>query len=295
MDVVHHALIGGAGLIIGDSVGHELIGLSFLIGSVFPDLDVLFMFLGKRFYLKHHQSITHSLLLMILYAAIIALFISSLLGAPFSWEAFWGALTGLLVHILLDLLNTFRISLFLPLSRKRYSLDAVFFIDFIMWSLTLVFYLWYYFYGFSFSLFFYPITAFAYIFFKIVIHKRVTELLTPISAIPSSLNPFEFFILCKEGESYHGYLYNYATKEKRRRQLFGPVDDQIEELASRSAVFIDMSLILRKLHITNVLKQNGRITIEAHDIAVRNFGGKFGKTTLTFNNKGELLDEAANI
>ena len=62
MDIVHHAFIGGAGFVALGAQQQELAGLGFLAGSVFPDLDVVLMAGGKRFYLKHHQGPTHSLL-----------------------------------------------------------------------------------------------------------------------------------------------------------------------------------------------------------------------------------------
>jgi len=37
------------------------------------------------------------------------------------------------------------------------------------------------------------------------------------------------------------------------------------------------------------------ITITAADLAIRNFGGKFAKTTLKFDNQGNLTSEMANI
>ena len=71
MDLVHHALIGGIGFISSMEQSSELVGMAFVAGSIFPDLDVVFMLFGKRFYLKQHQSITHSLFLSPLFAMLI--------------------------------------------------------------------------------------------------------------------------------------------------------------------------------------------------------------------------------
>ncbi|CAH1208482.1 hypothetical protein NTGBS_780002 [Candidatus Nitrotoga sp. BS] len=37
--------------------------VAFIAGSMFPDMDALFMVFGKHYSLRHHQSITHSIFL----------------------------------------------------------------------------------------------------------------------------------------------------------------------------------------------------------------------------------------
>ena len=122
MDVAHHALIGGAGYLVGVSADRPLVGLAFLAGNVLPDLDVAFMAGGRRFYLKHHQGPTHSLLLAPLYATGICLLLCYLVGLGWSWGCFVGACLGLLLHVVLDWTNTYGIGLFWPLSSRRYCL-----------------------------------------------------------------------------------------------------------------------------------------------------------------------------
>ena len=141
MDIVHHALIGVAGF--QSAANEELfpLGAAFLLGSVFPDLDVAFMALGKRFYLKNHQALTHSLPLSPLYALLLASPLFLLEG--FSWSLILAALLGLWLHIALDWSNTFRLAPFAPFSYRRYSLDAIFFIDSVALTLTAGFYLLY--------------------------------------------------------------------------------------------------------------------------------------------------------
>ncbi len=56
-----------------------------------------------------------------------------------------------------------------------------------------------------------------------------------------------------------------------------------------------MTGITRALYITEITETEDTTKLVAQDLAVRNFGGHFAKTTLTFNKQGELLNEAANI
>ena len=60
-------------------------------------------------------------------------------------------------------------------------------------------------------------------------------------------------------------------------------------------MFNDISHITKRLAITEVSEEADGLTINARDLAVRNFGGKFGQVTLKFNANGDLVHEVANI
>lgn len=56
-----------------------------------------------------------------------------------------------------------------------------------------------------------------------------------------------------------------------------------------------MEKIARYLFITSVIEDEAGVTIIAHDLAVRNFGGKFGRTVLRFDNGDKLRREHVNL
>ena len=56
-----------------------------------------------------------------------------------------------------------------------------------------------------------------------------------------------------------------------------------------------MKSISRELQITEVIESEQCITIIAQDLAIRNFGGKFAKTILTFDLQGKILNEMAHV
>ena len=66
-------------------------------------------------------------------------------------------------------------------------------------------------------------------------------------------------------------------------------------MAKKSGVFNDVSSITKLLHITDVIKTKDATTIIANDLGIRNFGGKFGRTTLKFDGEENLINEVANI
>ena len=294
MDIVHHALIGVAGF--QSAADAELLpyGAAFLFGSVFPDLDVAFLALGKRFYLKNHQALTHSLPLSPLYALLLASPLFVVEG--FSVTLVVAALLGLWLHIALDWSNTFRIAPFAPFSYRRYSLDAIFFIDAVTLGLTASFYLLYNMVAAELWVtMLYGGMFFIYVLLKLWLQCRVRRTQQATTAIPSSLNPFSFYLLSEDESAYYSRLYNVLTGHNSQEMRVARISDEIAMLTARSQVFGDMQCICRALHIVEVERGDEGITLHAVDLAVRNFGGHFGRTVLKFDQKGELVSEVANI
>ncbi|MFC1858123.1 metal-dependent hydrolase [Thermodesulfobacteriota bacterium] len=293
MDIVHHTLIGGAGFIAGVGGGNELAGAAFLGGSVLPDLDVFFMIFGKRFYLRNHQGPTHSLILSPILAAMIAgplLYLSE-----FNVTIVAAALFGLWAHIFLDWINTFGISLFWPLTPKRFSLNAVFFIDLPAWLITLGFYAHYFFRGNRGVAYAYGLIFSLYVFLRIMLYLYVRRKLDSTLIVPSSFNPFGFFVLQETGNGIETYYYNFITRIITDRDTYQAPSKKYVEMAEKSKVFRDISKIMKYFQITDVSEDHGGTTIVAHDLGIRNFGGKFGRTILKFDQDGALESETANI
>jgi len=293
MDIVHHTLIGGAGYLIAAEHGQELAGAAFLLGSVFPDLDVVLMAFGKRFYLRHHQAISHSLPLSPLYALLLASPLLALVGVD--WAIIAGALLGLWLHVGLDLTNTFRIALWSPFSDKRFSLDAVFFVDAIALSFTASFYFAFLLLDWRPAMYVYPAAFAIYLAAKFALQKHVIRKLNSQFAIPSAFNPLEFYVLLRQPGRIQTFVYNVLFETRKSQQDYAPADERATELLHASELYGDMRRILRSLEVTQFQQIDDRIHIEAHDLAVRNFGGRFGKTTVEFDNSGKLLRESANI
>ncbi|MCK5003166.1 MAG: metal-dependent hydrolase [Gammaproteobacteria bacterium] len=295
MDIVHHALIGGAGMLVAVIQDQPLVGFAFIAGSVFPDLDVIFMVLGKRFYLKHHQGITHSVILAPLYALLLSMVILMPLGEWWQVEVYLAVLAGLYIHVLLDWFNTYRIALLSPFIKKRYSLDAVFFIDSVALALTALFYVLHAFDEVNIAIWLYPGAFAVYFLSKLAYQRKVRRQLDALFAIPSSLNPFEFYVLVEDEQGLLAYIYNGLTGNKKKQIRYEAEDEAVRVLAEKSRVYQDMKDITRAFYITGVDKTENGVCIQVNDIAVRNFGGKFARTTLEFDNNGKLIREVANI
>ncbi len=293
MDVVHHGVIAAAGMSVLSAQGQPGAGIAFAAGSVLPDLDVLLMAFGRRFYLKGHQRVTHSLItlpLMVLFVSV-PLWLSSF---PFK-EAAVAASVGLFLHMLLDLTNTYGISFLWPVSLKRFSLDAVFFIDATSWALTLLCSAAAYLTGSLAPLFVLVFSMALYFSFKMVLRKKVRQRLGVLVLVPGALNPFVFFAVREEGTQVSSFAANALTGREHSHMSYPVPEARHLELARTSGVFTDMEQVAKYLHITSVEETPEGTSIVAHDLGVRNFGGRFARTELKFDKEGRLVGEHANI
>lgn len=155
MDTITHGI---AGALIGKAIfrGEDMfashpmnrgriITWSLMLGAIFPDSDVFRdMFSSDRLLIiTWHRSITHSLLLLPLWALLLAAITRAFANSR-KWESpSFAALTciyaaGILSHILLDLVTSFGTMIWSPLQWSRPAWDFVFIVDFTLTAILLV-------------------------------------------------------------------------------------------------------------------------------------------------------------
>ena len=155
MDTITHGI---AGALIGKAVfrGEDMfasrpmnrgrfITWSLMLGAIFPDADVFRDIFShdKLLIVTWHRSITHSLVLLPLWALLLA-GITRAFAKWRKWEAPpFAALTGIysvgiLSHILLDLVTSFGTMIWSPLERSRPAWDMIFIVDFTLSAVLLV-------------------------------------------------------------------------------------------------------------------------------------------------------------
>jgi membrane-bound metal-dependent hydrolase YbcI (DUF457 family) len=155
MDTITHGI---AGALIGKAVfrGEDLFNShpissgriltwSLMLGSIFPDSDVIRDFFShdRLLIVTWHRSITHSLVMLPLWALLLAA-ITRAFARWREWEApSFAGLTaifgvGILSHILLDLVTSFGTMVWSPLEWSRPAWDLIFIIDFSFTAILLV-------------------------------------------------------------------------------------------------------------------------------------------------------------
>ena len=155
MDTITHGIAGaliGKAVFRGDDMfaSHPMnrgrvITWSLMLGAIFPDSDVFRDMFShdKLLIITWHRSITHSLILLPLWALLLAAVTRAFANSR-KWESpSFFALTGIyaagiLSHILLDLVTSFGTMIWSPLEWSRPAWDLIFIVDFTLAAIFLV-------------------------------------------------------------------------------------------------------------------------------------------------------------
>ena len=95
-----------------------------------PDLDFVTGLFGPEAYLLHHRGVTHSLLLLPLWALGVSWLLAKLLRAPGGWRELYGvSALGLGAHLAGDVITSYGTMVFAPFSDWRAGIGTTFIID----------------------------------------------------------------------------------------------------------------------------------------------------------------------
>ena len=148
MDTITHSL---AGAVIGYALGSKKENskysppakVSVLCGAIvaaFPDIDYVTALIDPLLFITYwHRGITHSLVMLPIWAFGLGMLIAILYNRLNQWKAFvtFSAVI-LLSHILLDITTSWNTQIFAPLTDYRVSLRYVFIIDPIVTGIVLI-------------------------------------------------------------------------------------------------------------------------------------------------------------
>ena len=137
MDILTHALSGAllARATAASTAQPRALSLHARIAAgafaaVFPDVDIALRSWDTLAYLNLHQGYTHTLVLLPLWALVLAASFSLATRRRYGWRAFYGvAALGIAIHIAGDVITAYGTMLFAPFSDRRYSLPLAFTID----------------------------------------------------------------------------------------------------------------------------------------------------------------------
>ena len=204
------------------------VGLGF-VAAAFPDLDVATSWLSPLSYLYYHRGVTHSLIMLPLWALLLA-FLCALIwrrGPP--WRAYFGVLAwGIGIHIAGDVITSFGTMIFAPFSDARYALSTTFIIDLWFTGILLA--------GLIAALLWRSSRAPAlaglavlagYVTLQYALQQRAVELGVAyaqsaglkgatVAAQPRPPSPFNWIVFVAEGNRYHYSLVNLRREEPAR-------------------------------------------------------------------------------
>lgn len=95
-----------------------------------PDLDFVASFLGPVAYVENHRGVTHSLILLPLWALALSWLLAKILKEPRGWRALYGITTmAIALHIAGDLITSYGTMILSPFSDWRAGFGTTFIID----------------------------------------------------------------------------------------------------------------------------------------------------------------------
>ena len=121
MDLLTHGVVGLAlGSLTGASgIIDNPLAIGSIIGSIIPDGDIIYQLKGDYTYLKNHRGPSHSIIM----GAIISLIVSGVLRGIFNDFSFWNIFIwtfgAYMLHIGLDIFNSYGAEILWPFSRKK--------------------------------------------------------------------------------------------------------------------------------------------------------------------------------
>jgi inner membrane protein len=205
------------------------LGRRLLVGflaAAAPDLDFVIGYLGPIEYLYHHRGVTHSLIVLPLWAWLLSQLCAVVWRRDRQWHAYFGVIAmGLAIHIAGDWITSFGTMVFAPLSDARYGIGTTFIIDLRFSGIILA--------GLAASAFWKasPLPAVAgmaalcgYVAFQGVLQQRAVEWgaayaaaaglhEASVTAQPRPVSPYNWLVIVRSGEEVRYSFVNLARRE----------------------------------------------------------------------------------
>lgn len=208
------------------------LGRRLLVGflaAAAPDLDFVIGYIGPVEYLLHHRGATHSLVLLPLWAFLLAKLCAVIWRGDRPWKAYYGVVAmGLGIHIAGDWITSFGTMVFWPLSDARMGIGTTFIIDLWFTGVILA--------GLAASLAWRrsPLPAVAglaalcgYVAFQGVLQQRAVEWgeayakasgagQAEVTAQPRPVSPFNWMVVLRKGDEARYSFINLVRREPLR-------------------------------------------------------------------------------
>lgn len=204
------------------------VGIGFL-AAAFPDLDIVASYISPLAYLYHHRGLTHSLIVLPIWAVVLALLCALLWRKAAGWRAYIGVIAwGIGIHIAGDVITSFGTIIFAPVSDARFAISTTFIIDLWFTGIILA--------GLAGSALLWrsrvpALAGFAvlagYVLFQYVLQQRAVDFGASyarsaglgdarVTALPRPVSPFNWMVVVSEDDRFHYSLVSLSRGEPAR-------------------------------------------------------------------------------
>jgi inner membrane protein len=109
------------------------------LAAALPDADIALQLVSDIAYLRGHRGVTHSIVLLPVWALLFGGFFALMFRRPQAWLRYsWLSAAALVIHIAGDLITQFGTMIFAPLSDRRIELGSTFIIDLVISGILVV-------------------------------------------------------------------------------------------------------------------------------------------------------------
>lgn len=100
------------------------------LAAAFPDIDFVFWFFGDLSYLNNHRGVTHSIIMLPLWALLLSYAFAWLWRGRYAWREFYVVCAlGIGAHILGDIITAYGTMILAPFSRMKFAFPTTFILD----------------------------------------------------------------------------------------------------------------------------------------------------------------------
>lgn len=203
------------------------------LAAAFPDIDVVVSWLSPLSYLYHHRGVTHSLVMLALWAVLLAWLCTRVWPKDKNkgpgWRAYAGIIAwGIAAHIAGDWITSFGTMVFAPISDWRAALSTTFIID--LWFSGIIImgllasWLWRKSRHARWPAVAGLVVLCAYVVFQYTLQQRAIDFgdqfaaqsglrNARVSALPRPVSPFNWMVVVDDGEQYHYSLVSLSRRE----------------------------------------------------------------------------------
>jgi membrane-bound metal-dependent hydrolase YbcI (DUF457 family) len=278
------------------------VATALVVGSVLPDIDFVARFFGKPTYLNQHQSSTHAIPILALLALIPVALWST--GRMDLYAVTTAALAGMVLHVVMDLSNTYGVKLLWPFWDRRFCFEWVSYLDAIVSTATLLAlglqwwwnmsighvsaHVWWGWWG----------MCGVYWVIKAWWRWRAGRWAPPNteSLVPSSVVPWLYYGYMRRGDRVRLFEMDGIRGTMRDSRTVQILDDEWGEVVEDLPEFQSMRTLSGGYHIVSAepLEAGRGTRLECRDLQWRNVDARFGRLVVHWQN-GEASVEAFQI